>query len=126
MAENIVVTTGIYDIIKYHLRRKKATKEQEVILIEQLRGAKQVLRRDLPNDVVTVNRKVKIKDIESDLVEEYIFVSTNKAKPAKNKHSILSEMALATVGYGVNTIIEWPFAEGTKKIQIVEVQPFEV
>lgn len=85
MSDNIIVTTGIYDAIKDTLRRKKVTVLEEKRLAEELRKAKQVLRRDLPSDVVTVDRKVTIKDHTQNFEHEYIFVTTTKAKPAKNK-----------------------------------------
>jgi len=125
MSENIIVTTGIYDVIKDHLRRKKVSRLEEDILTAQLRNATQVLRRDLPEDVVTVNRIVTVKDHASMEEKEYIIVPTAKAKPNKNKHSILSDIALATVGHKVGTVIEWPFRDGTKTIEITKILPFE-
>ncbi|MFP3593385.1 GreA/GreB family elongation factor [Chryseobacterium sp. SIMBA_038] len=125
MSDNIIVTTGIYDAIKDHLRRKKVSKNEENRLTGELRKAKQVLRRDLPSDVVTVDRKVTIKDHTQDFEHEYFFVSTTKAKPKKNKYSILSDIALATVGYKVGDVIEWPFKEGERKIEILKVETFK-
>jgi len=125
MEDQIIVTTGIYDVIKDHLRRKRTTIQEEEILINQLKNARQVLRKELPEDIVTVNRKVLIKDHSTNEEEEYIFVSTNRAKPKKNKYSILSNMALATVGMPVGSVIEWPFPEGDKKIEILKVEPFD-
>lgn len=125
MSDNIIVTTGIYDAIKDHLRRKKVSKNEENRLTGELRKAKQVLRRDLPSDVVTVGRKVTIKDHTQDFEHEYVFVSTTKAKPKKNKYSILSDIALATVGYKVGDVIEWPFKEGERKIEILKVETFK-
>jgi len=121
----IVVTTGVYDVIKDHLRRKRVTAQEEKILLEQLRNSTQVLRRDLPEDRVTVNRKVTIKDHATSEDNAYIFVSAAKAKPKKNKFSILSDIALATVGCKVGDQIEWPFKDGTKTIEILKVEPFE-
>lgn len=122
MLDNIIVTTGIYDAIKDHLRRKKVSSNEESRLTGELKKAKQVLRRDLPSDVVTVDRKVTIKDHTQNFEHEYIFVSTAKAKPKKNKYSILSDIALATVGYKVGDVIEWPFKEGERKIEILKVE----
>lgn len=48
-----------------------------------------------------------------------------KAKPKKNKHSILSDIALATVGYKVGDIINWPFRDGERKIEILKVENWE-
>lgn len=124
MSENITVTTGIYDAIKEQLRRKKVSIAEEARLTAELRGAKQVLRRDLPEDVVTVDRKVTLKDHTADTQNEYIFVASTKAKPKKNKHSILSNLALAVVGYKVGDVINWPFQDGERKLEILNVEPW--
>ena len=124
MSESIVLTTGIYDLIKEHLRRKGTTIEEEQILLQQLRNAKQVLRRELPEDVVTVNCEIKIKDVDTNEEENYLFVQTSRHKVKKGKYSILSPMALATVGNKVGDVINWPFKEGEKKIEILSVEHY--
>jgi|SRR5690606_16462587 len=124
MSEQIILTTGIYDAIKDHVRRKKVTAEEESRILAELRGAKQVRRKELPEDVVTVDRKVRIKDHTQNREQEYIFVGIAEAKPKRNKHSILSEMALATVGSKVGDVIEWPFEGGERKIEILKVEPW--
>lgn len=125
MSEHITVTTGIYDAIKEHLRRRKVSIPEENRLTAELRTAKQVLRRELPQDVVTVDRVVTLKDHDTQEENEYIFVSSNRAKPKKNKHSILSDIALAVVGYKVGDVISWPFRDGERKLEIVNVQPWQ-
>ena len=125
MTQEILLTTGIYDAIKDHLRRKKVSPNEEVRLASELRNAQQVRRRALPEDVVTVNRKVTIKDHSQNKEEEYIFVGVAEARPKKNKHSILSDMALATVGYKVGDVIEWPFRDGERRIEILKVENWQ-
>lgn len=125
MSNKIILTTGIYDAIKDHLRRKKVSHNEEVRLASELRNALQVRRRVLPEDVVTVNRKVTIKDLSQNKEEEYIFVGVAEARPKKNKHSILSDMALATVGYKVGDVIEWPFRDGERRIEILKVENWQ-
>lgn len=125
MENQILLTTGVYDAIKKHLRRRRVTQEEENRLTAELRNAKQVLRRELPDDVVTVNKVVTIKDHTENSENEYIFVSSNRAKPKKNKYSILSDVALATVGYKVGDVIDWPFEGGDRKIEILKVEPWE-
>ncbi|KYH04072.1 transcription elongation factor GreAB [Chryseobacterium cucumeris] len=125
MSNHIIVTTGIYDAIKDTLRRKKVSSGEEKRLAEELRKAKQVLRRDLPADIVTVERKVTLKDHTLDFEHEYIFVASTKEKLKKNKHSILSDIALAVVGYKVGDIINWPFKDGERKIEILKVERWE-
>ena len=125
MSNKIILTTGIYDAIKDHLRRKKVSINEEARLASELRNAQQVRRRALPEDVVTVNRKVTIKDHSQNKEEEYIFVGVAEARPKKNKHSILSDMALATVGYKVGDVIEWPFRDGERRIEILKVENWQ-
>lgn len=125
MSNHIIVTTGIYDAIKDTLRRKKVSIEEEKRLTEELRKAKQVLRRDLPADIVTVDRKVTLKDHTLNFEHEYIFVPSVKEKLKKNKYSILSDIALSVVGYKVGDVISWPFRDGERKIEILKVEPWE-
>ncbi|PWN70097.1 transcription elongation factor GreAB [Chryseobacterium phosphatilyticum] len=125
MSNQIIVTTGIYDAIKETLRRKKVSIHEEKRLATELRNARQVLRRDLPADIVTVERKVTLKDHTLDFEHEYIFVSSTREKLKKNKYSILSDIALAVVGYKVGDIIDWPFKGGNRKIEILKVEAWE-
>ena len=122
MSENIVLTTGIYDLIKEHLRRRQTTLQEEQILLDQLKGAKQVRRKELPTDVVTINCEVKIKDFATNEEEKYLLVDANQEKVKKGKYSILSPIGLAVVGNKVGDIISWPFEDGEKKLEILGVE----
>ena len=121
MSEQVILTTGIYDMIKDHIRRKKVSKEEERLTLE-LKNAKQVLRRDLPKDIVTVNRRVKIKDHTANKEQEYLFVSTNRTNPKKGKISILCDVAVAIVGRKVGDVVNWPFKDGERKLEILNVE----
>ena len=122
MSEQIILTTGIYDAIKEQIRRKKVSPAEEAMLTNQLRNAKQVLRRELPENIVTVNRIVTIKDHATQEERDYIFVPSTRAKLKKNKFSILSDIALATVGCSVGSVIRWPFKDGERTIEVTKVQ----
>ncbi|WP_068599208.1 GreA/GreB family elongation factor [Vaginella massiliensis] len=122
MSSNVILTTGIYDLIKDHILRRKVTLEQEQILTEELRTAEQVLRKDLPADVVSVDRKVKVKEITSNEEIEILLVGPKQAKLKNNKHSVLGDVGLATVGHKVGEIIKWPTNQGVKEYEIVSVE----
>src|SRR5690606_33817191 len=53
MSQHIILTTGIYDLIKDQVRRKRVTFAEETRLNDELKTAKQVRRRELPAEVVT-------------------------------------------------------------------------
>src|SRR5690606_14995151 len=119
---NVILTTGIYDLIKDYIRRRKVPLEQEQILTEELRTAEQVLRKDLPADVVTIDRKVKDKEITSNEEIEIILVCPKQAKLKTNKHTILSDVGLATVVHKVGEIIKWPKNQKVKEYDILSVE----
>ncbi|KVV14792.1 Regulator of nucleoside diphosphate kinase [Flavobacterium sp. TAB 87] len=122
MEQEITLTTGIYDLIKDHIRRKKSTPEEEEILKLQLKRAKQVNRKLLPLDVVTVDAKVTIKDLTSQEEHVHTFVAPDKAKQRNKTESILSTMGLALVGCKIGDIINWSFDEEPKQFEIMNVE----
>lgn len=122
MSENVILTTGIYDMIKDHVRRNKVTKEEQELLLLELKNAQQVYRRDLPDNVVTVNKRVKIKDHTENKEKEYMFVASSKTNNKQGKLSILCDVAVATVGRKVGDIINWPFKDGERKLEILNVE----
>lgn len=122
MSEPIIVTTGMYDLIKNQIHRKRVSKEQESLLVEELKNAKQVLRRELPEDVVTVDRVVTIKNIEDGTQKNYHLVADAHRKISKGRYSILSDIALALMGRRVGDVLDWPFEKGPLKIEIVNVE----
>lgn len=123
MSENIILTTGVYDLIKDQIKRKKFTKEQEEILLEKLKITQQVLRRELPTDVVALERKIHVKDHSTSEEMNFLLVAPKAAKVSKNKFSVLSDVGVATVGYKIGDVIQWPTEKGTKQYEILHVEP---
>ena len=81
----IVLSRGVFDLLKSHLRRRKLSKYNEDKLVLELRYAKQVLHKELPEDVVTVDTCVRVKELVSGNEFIYNLVAPDKAK-RKNKH----------------------------------------
>ncbi|WP_177765241.1 GreA/GreB family elongation factor [Flavobacterium sp. I3-2] len=123
MSENIILTTGVYDLIKDHVRRRKVTKVEEEILLNELKFAKQVVRKELPNDIVTVDRIVTVKTENE--TKTVTFVGPSKAKPNKNKFSILSDVGIAIVGYKEGDIVKWPTNDGEISYEILKVEKIQ-
>ncbi|MDD3003848.1 GreA/GreB family elongation factor [Flavobacterium sp.] len=120
--QQIVLTTGIYDLIKDHIRRKKTSKEEEEVLLKQLKKAKQVTRKNLPLDVVTVDAKVIVKDIATAKEAVHTFVAPDRAKRRNNTESILSPMGLALVGCKVGDVVTWTINDELKQMEIIQVE----
>lgn len=117
----IVLTTGIYDLLKLQIKKKKLNKSNEDRLEKELKNAKQVLNRDLPDNIVTVNTEVLVKDLNSGEEITQKFVAPHRARRKHGTTSILSEIGVATLGYEENAIIQWDLPEGSRSLQILKV-----
>lgn len=122
MLQNIILTTGTYDLIKDHVRRKKVTLQEEVLLLNELKHATQVLRKNLPEDVVSINRKVTYKDHVKNEEKTIFLVGPERVKVSKNKISVLSDEGIAMIGYKVGDLVEWPAKKGPLKLEILKVE----
>jgi regulator of nucleoside diphosphate kinase len=120
----IILTTGIYDLLKELIRKKKLNKSNEDKLENELKNCRQVLSRDLPTDVVTVNTLVRVKDIATGEEIEQRFVSPQKARLKHGTTSILSPIGVATLGYATGAVIEWELPEGLRSLKIIKVEKF--
>lgn len=120
--QQILLTTGIYDLIKDHIRRKKVTVEEEEVLKKQLKKAKQVTRKNLPLDVVTIDAKITVKNKATQEEEVYTFVAPDRAKRRNNTESILSTIGLALVGCRVGDVINWKIKDENKELEIINVE----
>ncbi|WP_316818614.1 GreA/GreB family elongation factor [Pedobacter nyackensis] len=121
MTTSIVLSTGIFDLLKDHIRRRKLSKYNQEKLELELRGARQILNKDLPADVVTVNTIVRVKELESGQEFTYTIVPPAKARNKHNTISILSPIGVAMVGYSQGSELRWEMPEGVKAYRIEEV-----
>lgn len=119
--DSIILTTGMFDLLKDQIRRKKLAPFNEGKLVEQLRNAKQVLRNQLPDNVVDINRKVRLTDLESNETLTLSFVAPDKARRKSKTESILSPIGLALIGYPEGAEIPWEMPDGVRRYRIEEV-----
>lgn len=118
---NIVVTTGMFDLLKAQITRKKLTNENETRIASELKNAQQVLRKDLPSGVVDVYKEVMVTDLGSQQAKTYRFVPPNLARTKHGTVSILSDMGVALVGYSKGATVDWTTKDGAKTYRIDNV-----
>lgn len=121
----IILTTGMFDLLKEQIRRKRLSHFNELKLTEQLRNSEQVLRKDLPGHVVDVNKTVKVRELVTGETWVYNFVPHDKVKRKHQTLSILSQMGIALLGFTKGAITEWETAEGIRKYQIEEISDWK-
>ena len=90
-------------------------------LEEELLKAEVVDPAGIPPDVVTMNSKVCLKDLDSGEELEYTLVFPPEANLAAGKISILAPVGTALFGYRAGDRISWAVPGGTRKLKIKKV-----
>ncbi|WHZ15276.1 MAG: Regulator of nucleoside diphosphate kinase [Nitrospira sp.] len=123
---------GIY-ITDYDLTRLKELLDAGISvaagdrhLLETLQGeldrAHIVEPSAVPPDVVTMNSRVRLIDVETKEEQVYTIVFPSEAKLEERKISILAPIGTALLGYRVGDTVEWPVPGGIRRLRIEELQ----
>ena len=82
----IILSRGIFDLLKAHIRTRKLSKYNEAKLELELKYANQVLRSELPENIVDIDTRVRVKEIATGNEFTYHFVAPNKARKKAQYH----------------------------------------
>ena len=119
----LILTTGIYDLLKKHLRTRNMRKYNKDKLILELRSAIQVQRKKLPENVVTVNRIVQLEELSTGEKYNYHLVAPGTARNKNHTISLLSPIAVAILGYEEGTEVSLETSAGIRNFRIEKVCP---
>jgi regulator of nucleoside diphosphate kinase len=90
-------------------------------LKKEIRKAKIMDPKEIPRDVITMNSRFKVKDLDSLEESVYTLVFPEDEDIYQNKISIYAPLGIALIGYRVGDVIEWPVLSGTLRIKILEI-----
>jgi len=96
---------------------KKYLKELE----DELDKGEVVNSQDIPNDVITMNSKIRLRDINTQKDMVYWLVFPDDSNADQGKISILAPIGTALLGYKVGDIIEWKVPAGVTKLKVEEI-----
>jgi len=90
------------------------------VLEQELDRAEVVEPGAIPRDVVTMNSKVRLKDLDSGETREYrlIFPAENRTDDSV---SVLAPIGTAMLGYRVGDVIQWQVPKGTRRLKVMQV-----
>jgi regulator of nucleoside diphosphate kinase len=77
--------------------------------------------KEVPENVITMNSRVLMRDVESGNDMTLWLVFPDKVDAVKNPVSILSPLGTAMIGYKVGDVFEWESPSGTKKIEVLDI-----
>lgn len=92
---------------------------------EELKRAKRVPSEEIPADVITMNSRVLLKDLQSGREMEITLVYPKDADINARKISIFAPVGTAIIGCREGDTVEWPVPSGTVnyKIEKIMYQP---
>jgi regulator of nucleoside diphosphate kinase len=90
-------------------------------LEEELDRAHVVEPHRIPADVITMNSKVRLKDLRSGEELVYALVFPGHANVDENAVSVLAPIGTALLGYREGDEIEWEAPAGKRRLRVVEV-----
>lgn len=88
----------------------------------ELRRAKLVKARELPDDVVRLNSRVTVKDGSKEKLIELVLVLPEKADIKQRRISVFAPIGTALIGFRKGDRVKWEVPAGKKTFTIMEVQ----
>lgn len=76
----------------------------------------------IPPDVITMNSRALLTDLDTHEEITYTLVFPADANVKENKISVLAPIGTAMLGYKVGDIIEWPVPSGQRRLKVVAIQ----
>ena len=88
---------------------------------DELSRAHIVEPKEIPGDVVTMNSRIRIQNLDTGEEETYTVVFPGHADHKENKISVLAPIGTALLGYHVGDVIEWTVPRGILRLKIKEI-----
>ena len=90
-------------------------------LAHELAIAQIVDPQDVPADIVTMNSRVVVQDVETGESSEYVLVFPEQADVAEGRLSVVSPIGTAILGYAKGDVLTWQTPGGPRKIKIAAI-----
>ncbi len=99
----------------------KRDKKYLMELENELQQAEVMASKKIPKKVITMNSKVRLKDLDSGKEMVYSLVFPGQTDISQNKISILSPLGTALIGYRTGDSIEWKAPAGLRRLKVEEI-----
>ena len=90
-------------------------------LVKELERAVIVAPQNVPPDVVTMNSKVALLDLDTSERMEYVLAFPKDANIGNGSISVLAPIGTAILGYAKGDVVEWPVPSGKRRIRIEDI-----
>ncbi len=127
--KDIVITEPDYDRLRRLLESAQPLLQRDTEHLDALRDeldrATIVKCGPITKNVVTMNSRVRVRDLSDGREFVYQIVFPGHADIAKNRISVLAPIGTGLLGYSAGTTLEWRVPSGIRRFRIlaVEAQP---
>ena len=122
----IIMTDADHEELSYAIRAvDKLSKRGRVemsSLAAELARAEIVDAHDIPPDVITMNSRAELLDLDTGERMEFTLVFPNEADIEASKISILAPLGTAMLGYRVGDEFEWNVPYAVRRLKVIAVQ----
>ena len=87
----------------------------------ELSRGKLVAPTDVPPDVVTMNSRVELVDLDTEEEMVYTLVFPHEADIAQSKISVLAPIGTAILGYRVGDTFTWQVPDGIRRLRVKQI-----
>lgn len=124
--KDIVITEPDYDRLRNLLESAKPLQQRDTEHLDALRDeldrATVVKCGEITKDVVTMNSRVRVRDLNDGREFVYQIVFPGHADVAKNRISVLAPIGTGLLGYRAGTTLEWRVPSGIRRFRILAVE----
>lgn len=122
----IYITTSDYDRLSGLIeisreRNRDADREYLNRLEEELGRAELVNPKDIPENVITMRSKVRLKDLKSGKTVMYSLVFPSAANSNDGNISVLAPIGTALLGYRSGDVVESQVPSGLRRLKVKEI-----
>jgi regulator of nucleoside diphosphate kinase len=90
-------------------------------LAEELKRANMVEPQQVPRDVITMNSRAELVDLDTGEAVTFTLVFPSRANIEAGNISVLAPIGAAMLGYRVNDEFEWQVPDGVRRMRVNQI-----
>ena len=121
MNRTIYITQPDMNRLRSLIESMKSSRDDIKTLNAELEQAKVVPSSEIPGDVITMNSKAQVRDLDDDEVMTYTLVFPAKANVDEGLISVLAPIGTAMLGHRVGDEFEWHVPAGAIRLRVEKI-----
>ena len=121
MNRTIYITQPDMNRLRSLIDSMKSSREDLKTLSAELEQANVVSPADIPADVITMNSKAQVRDLDDNELMTYTLVFPGKANVDEGMISVLAPIGTAMLGHRVGDEFEWHVPAGSIRLRVEKV-----